>query len=522
MKWKMFLVVLSVMFVVSSAQAQKDDLPYGVMRPDAKTIKKWNDNFLRQPLAEISRTREIKQGNFSLLDKLNFDSALRDQGKTGTCWIWAGTGCLSIALNVQEPTYKPENGLSVQLLASNAGIVGADLDSGGDMPQVIDFYSRVGYSIAWTNNNAEWQDGDGKQNCPSSWIFTNPRYPISTISSSAVSTIDVEQATAITNIKAALNQNQPVFLAFYMPTADDWKDFSSYWSNDPETAIINLDKYPVAPWNNGAGHAVVCVGYDDTAPELENQYWIILNSWGNAKGKRMDGCFRLSMNLNYSKQLTQESSTFYAYQWSVVNVEFSDVMNKRFDSVSFNFNNGRPNADTCAISKYTFSGSSPTSITSAVLRLNKFPITCNSSTGTWTPKGNVFKFKSNSDSKSKVEITVDGEKKFWSAKVTKSDINRIVNYYDALDFNLSTSPDESVPTVLGNSCTLMLMISTLKPQGRQRRTKKTISYCVIRTSRSDFTDMSANALRYRNWYRFRPHKFITCPAMEDWMFNCFF
>lgn len=455
MKWKMLLAVLSVMYVVSSAQAQKDDLPYGVMKPDAKTVKKWNENFLSQPLAKVSPTRKIKQGNFSLLDHLSFNSALRDQGKTGTCWIWAGIGCLSIALNVQEPASKPENGLSVQFLASNAGIVGADLDSGGELTQVIDFCSRVGYYIPWTNNNAEWQDGDDKQNCPSSWIFTNPRYPISTISSSAVSTFDVEQAAAITNIKAALNENKPVFLAFYMPTAADWKDFSSYWNNESETAIINLDKYPVAPWNDGAGHGVVCVGYNDDAPELENQYWIILNSWGNSKDKRANGCFRLSMNLNYSKQLTQETSTFYAYQWSVINVNFSETMNKRFDSVSFNFNNGRPNADTCAVSKFTFSGEAPTAITSAVLRMNKFPFTCDSSTGTWSNKGNIFKFKSNSDTKAKIEITVDGNKKFWSAKVTKSDINRCINYYDALDFNLSTSPDESLPTVLGNSCTLM-------------------------------------------------------------------
>jgi len=470
MKWKMFFAVLSVMYVVSSVQAQENDLPYGVMRPDAKTLKKWNENFLRQPLAEVSSTRASKRGNFSLLGHLNFDPVLRDQGLTGTCWIWAGTGCLSIALDIQKSVASElMNGLSVQFLASNEALVGATYESGGDMPQIIDFYSRVGYSIAWTNTSAEWQDGDGVQNCPSSWIHTNPRYPISAISLSAVSTTGVDQATAIANIKDALNQDNPISLAFYMPTDKDWLGFSTFWSNDPETTIINLDKYPVAPWDNGAGHGVVCVGYNDDAPELENQYWIILNSWGDADGKRPDGCFRLSMNLDYSKQLTQGSSTFYAYQWSIFNVKFSDVMNKRFDSVSFNFNNARTDADTCTISKYTFSGSAPTAISNAVLRMNGYDITCNSSTGTWSANGKIFKFKSKPNGGAKVEITVDGNKNFWSSKVTKSDINRYVNYYDALDFDLSTSPNESAPVVLGNSCTLMFDDLCPKASGKAKK-----------------------------------------------------
>ena len=472
MKWKTLLAVLSVMFVVSSVQAQKDDLPYGVMRPDVKTMKKWNENFLRQPLAKISADRKVKRGNFSLLDKLNFDPMLRDQGNTGTCWIWAGTGCLSIALDIQKSVAAElVNGLSVQFLASNAEIVGADPNLGGDITQMADFYKRVGYSIAWTNTNAEWQNGNGAQNCPSSWIYTNPRYPISTISSSLVPTINVDQQTAIANIKNVLNQNQPVFLGYSLPTGADWMDFYNFWSNEPATAIINLDKYPVAPWNGGGGHAVVCVGYNDDAPEIENQYWILLNSWGNADGKRPDGCFRLSMNLYYSKQLTEESLTYYAYQWSIFNVEFSDTMSKRFDNVSFNLNNGRTNADTCSISKYIFSGSAPTAIASAVLRMNNYSFTCNSKTGTWSANGKVLNFKSAPKGDAKVEITVDGNKNFWSAKITKSDMSRYVNYYQTLDFDLSTSPDESAPAVLGSSCTLMFDDLSAKASGKAKKIK---------------------------------------------------
>ena len=38
---------------------------------------------------------------------------------------------------------------------------------------------------------------------------------------------------------------------------------------------------------DGSGHAVVIVGYDET--DADNPYWIVLNSWGTAEGKRPNG-----------------------------------------------------------------------------------------------------------------------------------------------------------------------------------------------------------------------------------------
>ena len=113
----------------------------------------------------------------------------------------------------------------------------------------------------------------------------------------SIPTFGVGKTQAILNIKNVLNQGKAVWFAFFMPTSSDWSTFGSFWSGQSESAVWDPTYSCGKTWaSGGGGHAVLCVGYDDTDPN--NRYWIMLNSWG-APSLRPNGLFRMSMEMNY-------------------------------------------------------------------------------------------------------------------------------------------------------------------------------------------------------------------------------
>ncbi len=470
---KRSIIFASGFFLITLlANADESKMTHGIMRPDRKAIEKWHTDFLSQKKAEIIPKMNLRRGNLSLLEYYNFNSTLRDQGETGICWAWAGTGCLSISAAVQgiaQASSLP-NGLSVQFIASNLALLDLNLDAGGDVPDVVKFYERVGYAIPWDNPFGEWQDGNGEQNCPSSWIETNPRFPINSIEGKSIATQTVSQADAIAAIKNVLNQNKPIFLGYYLPTESDWQDFSKWWDSSPESAVINFDKYVGTELDeDSGGHAVVCVGYNDDAPQLENQYWVMLNSWGNANGARPNACFHVSMNLDYGRTLENGDTEIYSYYWSVLDAGFSETMKKRFDSFSFSFNAEKHNGDSFLIQKFAFDDEAPSSISEAVLRLNSYSFLCDENLGTWSSKNGVFKFRSKKGRDTHIELLIDSNSKFWNAKIGKTSISRYVNYYDGLDFEISIKENqESEYETLGSPCSLMFDDLRPKSSGRNK------------------------------------------------------
>lgn len=87
------------------------------------------------------------------------------------------------------------------------------------------------------------------------------------------------------------------------------RKFKKFWGGDAEEAVWEDVAVPTDD-SSITGHAVACIGYDDTDPDPKKHYWIILNSWGQGNYlqrasfpeksySRPHGTFRLTMDLNY-------------------------------------------------------------------------------------------------------------------------------------------------------------------------------------------------------------------------------
>ena len=341
------IIVLWLALVLSGAVFAQETLPpegvasaLPIMRPDPETLHKWIEEYETAPREEINP--EIQSyllqaqiegygTSLSLLSHIQYTPAERNQGSCGNCWVWAGTGVIEIALDVQNSIHER---LSTQFFDS------CKTDNfaccGGNLNTFSSWYSATGYAIPWSNTNASFQDGYSSYSCP--WasgsttvpctnISTTPNYPIVSISPTTINTTDyLSDATPIANIKAVLNSNKAVFFGWWLADNTDWNGFGSFWSDQSETAIWDPDVYCGHTWNQsqGGGHAVVIVGYNDDDPNLTNHYWIVLNSWGTASGNRPNGLFRMKMHMNYNCIMHETGySDWHCRQFQTLNVTFN-------------------------------------------------------------------------------------------------------------------------------------------------------------------------------------------------------
>jgi len=304
---------------------------YPIMRPSREDRLRWIEGYNRAPKAHISDkiSRELDrspEGSQSLLDHLQYTATERDQGSCGNCWAWAGTGVMEIALDVQDSV---KDRLSMQYLNSNYnGGSGSNWACcGGWLEDVADFYTSKGMAIPWSNTNASWQDGgrtcgSGSTSVPAVNISTTPNYPITSITDQTISTQGIVQSTAIANIKDVLNQNKAVWFGFFMPTAADWTNFSTFWDDQSENIIWNPDFSCGSTWEDpgGGGHAVLCVGYNDAVGTVDD-YWVMLNSWGTAGGGRPNGLFHLAMDMDYDCA-HYDGGWWYSFYWQTLDITY--------------------------------------------------------------------------------------------------------------------------------------------------------------------------------------------------------
>ncbi|THB81076.1 MAG: hypothetical protein D3926_03885 [Desulfobacteraceae bacterium] len=302
---------------------------YPIMQPDHDTLMEW----IRDYEAAVPMSTETlnvplpPQGARSLLSYLTYTPSQRNQGSCGDCWAWAGTGVMEIDLNMNEQV---ADRLSVQFI--NSCFTGSYACCGGNLTDVSDFYTTNPVALPWANSNAPFADAN--RTCSSGFsivtcnaINTSPNYPIDAMSVSSISTRYLSQAAAIANIKAVLDAGKAVWFAFYLPDDTSWNAFYNFWNNQAETALWDPDPYCGQSWvtDEGGGHAVLCVGYNDNDPNPANHYWEIVNSWGTANGGRPNGIYRMKMDIDYSCILGYGSGTLTALQWQTLNVDWGTV-----------------------------------------------------------------------------------------------------------------------------------------------------------------------------------------------------
>ena len=321
------IIAISLVFwAAPDASAEDSGRTYPVMHPDRETLDKWIESYNNAPLAYIDKKGfqvPSPRGSQNLLSHLEYTPSQRDQGDCGNCWAWTGTGCLGIALDVQEGI---RDRLSIQYLNScyNGGSGSDWACCGGQLEDLTSFYTTTGMAIPWSNTNASWQDGS--QECeqsttvPAATISTTPNYPITSIQAETVSTQAVPQVEAITNIKSVLNDDKAIWFALFLPNSNAWADFYAFWNTDNESVVYDIDKSCGIPYDpdNGGGHAVLCVGYNDENPN--NKYWIMLNSWGTPAG-RPNGLFRVNMDMAYDGA----NSPYYSFYWETLDVSFGSA-----------------------------------------------------------------------------------------------------------------------------------------------------------------------------------------------------
>jgi len=296
-----------------------------IMKLDAQTMLKWKEYYQNAPRVYIDR--KMMQIPFktsvNLLTHLQYTPSERDQGQCGDCWLWAGTGVMEIAHSVQNSV---KDRLSIQYVNSCNTTSNGYACCGGNTGHVSNIYSTTGLAIPWSNTNASFQDGgrtcdNGSSLVSCSSIATSPNYGITSISDQVIETLNQDQATAIANIKAVLNQNKAIWFAFTLANDSDWQVFFDHWNNQSESDVFSYDSLSGHAYidGEGGGHAILLVGYDDSGA---NPYWVMLNSWGTTTN-RPNGLMRVAMNSNYNDYFTYEGSNYGMIEFWEIDVAFT-------------------------------------------------------------------------------------------------------------------------------------------------------------------------------------------------------
>jgi hypothetical protein len=272
------------------------------------------------PVQQGLQGQFLAAGSKSLLPYINYTPAQRNQGKCGNCWVWAATGALEVDHTVKTGI---NDRLSIQYFNSkyNDGTGTRWACCGGWLTTVVSWYTSDKTLVPWSNTNAQYADGNRRCNNYSTSVLvgnisTLNSYHLNSASSYSIETSGTDQATAINNIKSALDTNHAVVYSYWLGD-DGWKDFKNFWVNSTESAVF--DPTPHAGETAVGGHSVLLVGFDDT--DTANPYWVVLNSWG-APTNRSQGLFRLKMDINYSAVFYYNGELYSQHWFEFLDADF--------------------------------------------------------------------------------------------------------------------------------------------------------------------------------------------------------
>ena len=375
-------------------------LDYGIMPLNNVRLQQWQADLVAMPVYQTPAGYANAPGSVNLLGHLHYEPRTRNQGHTGTCWLWGCTAVMSIDFDVQHGgTPALTNGLSVQFAASNLGFVNTSLQEGGNPNTVKRFYEAVGFGVPWSNTNADWTDGSGWNKTPSAWIHSQPSIPLSQVTVSQVNVFTNDQQQAIATLKGVLDSNKALWFDLTLANEEDWDIFMAYWgkSNLTEEAIIDLaygDGH-VLSMETGGSHIMALVGYNDLDPDPARHYWIVLNSWGTAEGYRPNAVFRMAMNTKYNAAVTNMSGPYPMFHWGLLDTAFSDKVRKGVASLALDLQNASAGANRIRISSVSFpKADAPTNVYAASLSLNDRYFSCDPAKGVWTQATNGFHYQS--------------------------------------------------------------------------------------------------------------------------------
>ena len=305
-----------------AAVADQEPPSFPLMQPDEETFQEWMRAYDSAPqtttstLPMMRSTASEPGGSLILLSHIDYVPSERSQGSCGNCWAWAGTGCMEIALDLQEGIH---DRLSVQYINScQYDVIGKPCCNGGWLSDVERFYDATGLCIPWSNDGAHWQDADGSCT-PCDIVSKEPYYDIGSIDALTIPTHANEgvasDSEAISNIKSVLDSGHGVWFAFFTPSYPAWYEFTSFWLYADADAVCDLDAI-CSGTGRGPGHAVLCVGYEESSTE---DYWVMLNSWGTAGGNRPNGTFRVEMDMDYDTIF----GGGYSFYWQTLDILYS-------------------------------------------------------------------------------------------------------------------------------------------------------------------------------------------------------
>ncbi|MDR3683735.1 MAG: C1 family peptidase [Geothrix sp.] len=296
-----------------------------VMHPDFATRELWRRHHRELPRTTLDPKVQHRLAasvqasvttSMDLFSNLTYVPSLWDQGQCGSCWVFASTAMLEVALSHD---YGINDFLSTQFIQSSANSYTC---TGGDLTTFVSFYNAKKMLVPWSNPHADYQDGAVNAYCsasliPPTLIGTTPSYAISQITAAQIDNATLTQAQMIQAIKTALNQGQAVGFSFWT----DFKDtggFYDVWDNQTE-ATLWTNAFEGGTWSDATwgAHMITIMGYNEDDADPTKHYWIVRNQWG-LPTNRPNGQLRLPMLMNYGATFQDSGQTFHCYQFETL------------------------------------------------------------------------------------------------------------------------------------------------------------------------------------------------------------